>query len=167
MEERRTTTTRPRRRQSFLQSSIMPVHQLRINGATADWCQDLAQRIAAHSPRGTGNPGANVDNDSESRVPSADLWNLTKPPMFNVGARGNSVQQHEEKFETLAENLQLIGARDDAWLEEKRLTWTTLRYSSRRSVGRILLLELMSRALTSSKGSQIRTRRSCSRQHQF
>ena len=64
----------------------MSVHQVRIYGATADWCQDLAKRIAAHSPRSTGNPVAIVDNDSESQVPSADLSNLTKPHMFNVGA---------------------------------------------------------------------------------
>ena len=76
----------------------MSVHQLRIYGATADWCQDLAQRIAAHSPLCTGNPIANVDNDSESQVPSVYLSNLTKPPMFNVGVARNSVQQHEEKF---------------------------------------------------------------------
>ena len=92
----------------------MPVHQLRVYGATADWCQDLAERIAAHSPRGTGNPVAYVDNDSESRVPSADESKLTKPPMFNVGAARNSVQQHREKVENLAENLQLIKASDDA-----------------------------------------------------
>ena len=34
--------------------------------------------------------------------------------MFNVEARGNSVQQHKEKFENLAEDLQLIKACDDA-----------------------------------------------------
>ena len=41
---------------AFLLCSIMSVHHLRIYGATADWCQDLAQRIVAHSPRSTGNP---------------------------------------------------------------------------------------------------------------
>ena len=106
---------------------------------------------AAHPPRSTGNPVAIVDNDSESQVPSADLSKLTKPPMFNVGAARNSVQQHKEKFENLAEDLHLIKACDDAGWKKKCLTWTTLRYSSRRSVGRILLLELMSRAFTSSK----------------
>ena len=34
--------------------------------------------------------------------------------MFNVGAARNSVQQHKEKFENLAEDLQLIKACDDA-----------------------------------------------------
>ena len=81
-----------------------------------------AQRIAAHPPRSTGNPVAIVDNDSESQVPSADLSNLTKPPMFNVEARGNSVQQHKEKFENLSEDLQLIKACDDAgWKRDDSL----------------------------------------------
>ena len=34
--------------------------------------------------------------------------------MFNMGARGNSVQQHKEKFENFAEDLQRIKACDDA-----------------------------------------------------
>ena len=57
----------------------------------------------------------------------------------------------QREIRNIAEDLRLIKARDDAWLEKKCLTWTTLRNNSRRSVGRILLLELMSRVFTSSK----------------
>ena len=111
-------------------------------------------------------PVANVDNDSQSGVPSADVSNFTTPPMFNMGAARNSVQQYKETFEpswtsSTTESLRW------RWFYRKCLTWTTRCYNSRHSLGRMLLYELMSRVFTSSKWSQIRTRRSCSRQHQF
>ena len=49
---------------------IVSVNQPSIHGATADWCQDLAQQIAPHFPVSTGTPVANVDDDSASQVPS-------------------------------------------------------------------------------------------------
>ena len=48
---------------------IVSVNQLSIYGVIADWCQNLAQRIAAHSSLSTGYPVANVDNDPASQVP--------------------------------------------------------------------------------------------------
>ena len=94
-------------------ASFVSVDQLSNNRAIADWCQDLAWRIAVHYPLSTGNFVANVDKDSESHVPSADVSNLSISPMFNMGARGNSVQ-HKEKFENVPEDLQPIEACDDA-----------------------------------------------------
>ena len=47
---------------------IVSVNQ-RVNGAVADWCQDLAQQIKAHSPPSTGTPVANVEDDPASQVP--------------------------------------------------------------------------------------------------
>ena len=66
---------------------LLSVNQLSIFRDIADWCQDLAQQIAAQSPSSTENPAANVNNDPASQVPSADVSNLTKSPMFSAGAR--------------------------------------------------------------------------------
>ena len=90
------------------------INQLSVCVAGADWCQELAQRIAAHSSFRTGNLVAKVNNESESQVPSADVWKLTKSPVFSVGARGSSVQQHKEKVENLPEDLEVAKARDGA-----------------------------------------------------
>ena len=89
-------------------------NQLCVYGATADWCQDLALQLAAHSPSSTATPVANVEDDPVSQVPSADASNLTKFPMFSIRARGDSVRQHEEKFENISEYPQLTKACDDA-----------------------------------------------------
>ena len=56
----------------------------------------------------------NVDDDPTSQVPSADASNLTKSPMFTSRARGNLLRQHEEQFEHLPEDLQIIKDCDDA-----------------------------------------------------
>ena len=49
---------------------IFSVSQLIIYGAIADWCQELAQRVEAHSPQSTGTLVAKGDNDPASQVPS-------------------------------------------------------------------------------------------------
>ena len=92
---------------------VISVNQLSVYGAVADGCQELAQRsqIILLS---TGNPVAKVNNDSESQIPSADVSNLTKSPVFNLGARANSMQQYDEDFENLPEDLRLAEACDDA-----------------------------------------------------
>ena len=93
---------------------IVCVNQVSTCGAIADWCQDLAQRIAAHSPLSAGTP--------------LQMWIMTQslkshPRTYrtspthqcsNMGARRNSVHQHKEKFENPPEDLQLITACDDA-----------------------------------------------------
>ena len=68
------------------------------------------KNLLSESSFSTGNPVAKVDNDSESQVPSADVSNLAISPMFNMGARRNSVQQHKEKFENLPEDLRVTEA---------------------------------------------------------
>ena len=50
---------------------VVSVNQVSVHGGMADWCQDLAQQIAARSPSSTENPVANLDNDKASQVPSA------------------------------------------------------------------------------------------------
>ena len=89
-------------------------HHFGVYGAVADWCQDLAQRIKAHSPPGTGTPVTNVDNDPAPQVPAEDASNLTKSRIWTSGARGNLVRQHEEKIENLPEDRQLTKACNDA-----------------------------------------------------
>ena len=49
---------------------IVSVNQLSVYGAVADWCQDLAQQINAHSPPSTETPVAHVDDDPVSQVSS-------------------------------------------------------------------------------------------------
>ena len=121
---------------------------------------------AAHSPRGTGNPIAIVDNDFRVSSPIRGRIETNQTTHVHCGSRtklGAAAQRESRKPCRRSSSNQSLRWR---WLEKKCLTWTTLRYNSRRSVGRILLLELMSRVFTSSKWSQIRTRRSYSRQHQ-
>ena len=48
---------------------------------------------------------AEVNNDSESKVAPADVSILTRSPMINVLAGGNSVQQQKEKCERLPEDI--------------------------------------------------------------
>ena len=93
---------------------LISVNQLSVYGAVADRRREFSQRIAAHSFFSTANLVAKVNNDSESQVPFADVANLAKPPMFSVGARGNSVQQHNEKFGNLPADLRVTEACDDA-----------------------------------------------------
>ena len=69
-----------------------------------DWCHDLAQQIVAQSPSNTVKIVANAD-DPVSHVPSADASNLTKCHCSVLEVRKNSVQQHQEKFENLPEDL--------------------------------------------------------------
>ena len=88
---------------------IVRVNQLSVCGAVADWCQDLAQRIKSHSSPCKETPTANVDNAPASRVPSEDVSNLTKSPIWNSGARGNLVREIH-----LPEDLELTEACDDA-----------------------------------------------------
>ena len=98
-----------------------------------------------HSSPSTGTPVANVEDDPASQVPSEDVSNLTKSTIWNSGARGDSVRQHEEKIENLPEDLQLTEACDDAGrIINECLSWTTLCYNSRYSFGRIWLCKLMS-----------------------
>ena len=78
---------------------------------SADWCPELAQLIADHSSSSTGNPVVEVNNDSESQVASADVSILTRSSMFNVGARGDSVQQHNKgRLENLLGDMQVTKA---------------------------------------------------------
>ena len=65
---------------------IVSVNQLIVYGAVAGSCHDLAQRIKALSPPSTGTPVVNVNNDPASQVPSEDVANLTKAPIWNSGA---------------------------------------------------------------------------------
>ena len=51
---------------------------------------------------------------SESQVARLDVSILTRSPMFNVGARGNSVHQLEEHFENFPEYIRVNEACDDA-----------------------------------------------------
>ena len=78
--------------------SIISVNQLSVCEAVAGWCQELAQRIAAPSAFRTENPVAKVNKDPESQVASADVSNLSKSPMFSMGARGNSGENLSEDF---------------------------------------------------------------------
>ena len=79
---------------------IISVNQLSIYGAVADWCEELAQQISDHSSSSTGNPVANVNNESESKVAPTVVSILTNSLLINVPAEGNLVQQHKERFET-------------------------------------------------------------------
>ena len=84
---------------------------------SADWCPKLAQLTADHSSSSTGNPVVEVNNDSESQVASADVSILTRSSMFNVGARGILLQQHnKERSENLLEDVQVTKACDYAGL---------------------------------------------------
>ena len=93
---------------------IVSVNQLSFNGAIADWCQELAQRLEARAPQSTGTLVAKVDNEEASQVPSKDLSSLTKAPLWSLRGRGNFVRQHEEKFGNCPEDLQSRKACDDA-----------------------------------------------------
>ena len=67
-------------------------NQFCVYGAMADWCQDLALQLAAHSPSSTATRVANVEDDPASQVPSADGSNLTKFPVLSIRAGGDSVR---------------------------------------------------------------------------
>ena len=55
-----------------------------------------------------------MDGDPASQVPSADVPNISGSQIFSTGAKGNSARQHEEQFENLPEEPQIIKASDDA-----------------------------------------------------
>ena len=97
----------------LLLRNIVSVNQLSTYGANADWCQELAHRVEAHSPQ-SRTPVAKVDNDPATRVPSVDVSSLTKGPLWSPRARRNLVRQHDEKCEYLPEDLPLTKACDDA-----------------------------------------------------
>ena len=76
---------------------ISSVNQLSIYGAALDWCQELAQQIADHSPSGTGNLLAEVNNDTASKVAPADVSVLTRPPMVASPRKLGAATQRENR----------------------------------------------------------------------
>ena len=91
---------------------IVSVCQLSVYGAA--WCQELAQRIEAHSPPSTETPVAKRDNDPASQVPSGDVSSLTKGLLCSPRAGGDLVRQHGEKFENHLEDVQMTKTCVDA-----------------------------------------------------
>ena len=86
---------------------IVSVNQLSIYRAVADRCQDLAVQIAARSPPFTETPVANVEENPTCQVHQKTYRTSTNHHFWDFRARGNSVRQHEEKFENHPEDLQL------------------------------------------------------------
>ena len=110
---------------------IISVNQLSVNAAVGNSCQELAQQIAAHAPPSTGTPVSNVEDDPASRVPSEDVSYLTISPIWNTGARGDSVWQHGEQLDNLPEGVQLKYTFRRCWLHKKCLSRTLLCCNSR------------------------------------
>ena len=67
---------------------IISVNQLSVNGAVADWREELAQQISVQSSTGTRNPVAKVNDESESKVSPTDVPILTQLLLINVPAQG-------------------------------------------------------------------------------
>ena len=90
-----------------------------MKGAFADWYEELAQQISDVSSTGTGIPVAKANDESESKVAPTVVSILTTSPSINVPTRGNSVQQHREKLNTLPEDIGVSKASVDAGFPRK------------------------------------------------
>ena len=95
----------------LLQRIIGSVDQFSIHGAIADWCQDLAQRIAAHFPQSTRTPVAKVENDPASQVPSEDVSSQPKGPLEPEETWCDNTTRNSEIFQKIY--LPLTKACDD------------------------------------------------------
>ena len=132
--------------------TVVSDNQLRSCGAMADWCQEFAQRVDAHSPQSTGTVVAKRDNGLASQVPSEDVSSLTKGPLWSHRARDNLVRRRSWINKCLPRR----------WFREKCLSRTVLYDHSRCSFGRVWLNKPMSRIHVPSKWRKISTKLSYS-----
>ena len=84
--------------------TIMSINQLRIYGAVADMCDELACRISDCSER-TGTLVA--QENSEFTVILTELMTTNKSPRTDEKVQGNLLQDYEHKFANLPYHLQL------------------------------------------------------------
>ena len=75
---------------------IVSVNQLSVYGTVSNWCEDRAQHTSDPHSASTRTPVAELNDESESRVAPNVVPILTNPPMINVPAQGNLVQQHKD-----------------------------------------------------------------------
>ena len=66
---------------------------------------ELAQQISDHSFSSTEKPVAKRNEQLDCRLSPEVLSVMTKPLAINVPAQGNSFQSHNERFETLPEDM--------------------------------------------------------------
>ena len=91
----------------LLLRTAIAVNQLSIHGAVADWCRAFNQRAEGHPSGGTGKLVAKFSDDYFSKVPSELVSCLNKNATWNSKAHGNLVQQRDEKFQNVPEDVQL------------------------------------------------------------
>ena len=102
--------------------TVISVNQLRVYGAVADLCRELAR-----NSRGTGKPAANENLGSmvlPTAFPSANPISQT-----DAEVQGNLLRQYEQKFEELVEQQKLTKLCSNAGFSkniEKRQFFITL-----------------------------------------
>ena len=87
---------------------VISINQISVYGAVADMCEELAQQISDHSSSSTGNPVAKVNKESEYKVAPTVVSILTNPPLINAPVHGDLLRSHNERFEHLPEDIQVI-----------------------------------------------------------
>ena len=84
----------------LLSRTIVSVSQLSVHGAISDWCDELAQQFSDSFVFHYGKPVADMNEQLDCRL-SPEV--LSKPLVINVPA-------HDERFETLPEDMGVIQA---------------------------------------------------------
>ena len=123
-ESYRSTTTVIRRPQSCFFAQIISVNPLGVYGAISDWCQELAQQISDHSFSSTGKPVASMNEESglfDSHPMLCRSYRIRLRPTFRY--RVNLFRNHNERFETLPEDIQVIQASETCWNLMRKSYW--------------------------------------------
>ena len=81
--------------------------------------EELAQQISGHSFSSTGNPVANLNEQSDCRFSPEVLSILTNPPPTNASAQRNLLRSHSERSQTLPEDIRVIQAGETAGFMKK------------------------------------------------
>ena len=132
--------------------TIISVNQLRINGAVAGKCEELAWDISNFS-EGTGRPVA--PNDSETMVMPTELSTTNQIPPTDERVQGDLLRVYEQQFANLPYHLQLTKLCSNVGITKTVASgqyFTTLDDAELGQIGR-----LMSRVYHSSKRPTIQS----------
>ena len=123
----------------------MSVNKLRIYEAVSVCREELAQQISDPSSSITRKLGAELNDESESKVAATVVSISTNPPLVNAPVLGDLLRRHNERFEKPSRGRSSEQSWRRRWFYEKGFSWAIFCDNSRHSIDRIRMCWFMAR----------------------